>query len=390
MHNIDYIKIFKKRILCNKVYALILVLFLFSVVCTGCVYYDNPDISTSDIVDKIGEKTTAQNSYNAVKPTPNQDVENIHNSTAAPYDPVITFTDPYFENVVRDLLGKSIGDIKVSDVTGIKKLTARVKGIRKINDIVYFTALEELDLYGNKISDVSPIAQLTNLKVLNIGKNYNTLYSSNSAGANGINLNVLSSLPLLEELYAEDNQISDLSFVEGLSQLRILNLSNNKLSDVSQLSYLKNLEKLILLNNRITDLLAVSECLKLTYIDVSNNYYEVIDENTMFYTGYGIKDLTFAEKLINLTYINISMNMVNSLESISGLKNLRTIYADDNFITDISYFKDNSNIQLMSIKNNYIKDFAVVDTMKSLTELFYIGNPIEKSEQVVKFELQNM
>ncbi|MBQ8164791.1 MAG: leucine-rich repeat domain-containing protein [Clostridia bacterium] len=366
-------------------------LFLLLLLSTmpGCTYDDNPDISTSGIVDKIGEKSTAQNSYNAVKPTPNRDVENIQNSTAAPYDPVINFTDPYFESVVRDLLGKSIGDIKVSDVSSIKTLTARVKGIRNINDIVYFTSLEELDLYGNKISDITPIAQLVNLRVLNIGKNYNTLYSSNSSGTNGINLNILSSLPLLEELYAEDNQISDLSFVEGLSQIKILNLSNNNLTDVTALSNLKNLEKLILLNNKITDLVSLTECVKLNYIDVSNNYYEVMDEQTLFYTGYGIKDLSFAEKLANLTYINVSMNMVSSLESLSKLKELRTIYADDNYITDISYFKDNSNIQLLSVKRNYIKDFNVITSMKTLTELFYIGNPIDNKEPVLKFESQN-
>ena len=149
----------------RKIMFLSVMLFLSIILLAGCSFNDNPDISTSAIVDKIGEKSTAQNSYNAVKPTPNKDVENIQNSTAAPYDPVIYFTDPYFESVVRDLLGKSIGDIKVSDVSTIKTLTARVKGIRNINDIVYFSTLEELDLYGNKISDITPIAQLTNLRI---------------------------------------------------------------------------------------------------------------------------------------------------------------------------------------------------------------------------------
>lgn len=372
--------------------SFILIACFACVICLfGCEEAQNPEISTPGFVDKIGDKATPQSSYNAVKPTPNQNVENIQNSTALPYDPVINFTDPYFESVVRDILGKSIGDIVVSDVSGITTLKARVKGIRNINDIVYFTALEELDLYGNKINDISPLAQLQNLKILNIGKNYNTLYSSgSSSGVNGMNMNTLSSLPLLEELYAEDNKIADLNFVEGLTQLKVLNLSNNNLTDVSALKNLSNLQTLILSGNHITELTSIADCIKLSYIDVSNNYFEVMDSTTQFYTGYGIKDLSFVKKMVNLTYINVSMNMVISLNDLVSLKSLRSVYADDNYITDISYLKGNASIQLLSIKRNYIKDFKVVSGMTALTELYYAGNPVTDMTPLKKFETQNL
>lgn len=372
--------------------SLILISCLFCIIfCVGCEEEHDPGISTPGFVDKIGDKATPLNSYSAVKPTPNQNVENIQNSTALPYDPVINFTDPYFENVVRDILGKSIGDIVASDVSGITTLKARVKGIRNISDIVYFTSLEELDLYGNKINDISPLAQLQNLKVLNIGKNYNTLYSSGSAaGINGLNLNMLSSLPLLEELYAEDNKIADLNFVEGLAQLKVLNLSNNNLTEVSALKNLSTLQTLILSGNHITDLTSIAECYSLTYLDISNNYFEVIDTETHFYTGYGIKDLSFCKKMTSLSYINVSMNMVTTLKDLISIKSLRSVYADDNYITDISYLKNNDSIQLLSIKRNYVKDFKAVNDMKALTELYYIGNPIIDSAPLKKFETQNL
>ena len=83
------------------------------------------------------------------------------------------------------------------------------------------------------------------------------------------------------------------------------------------------------------------------------------------------------------------MNMVNSLECVAKLKLLRSIYADDNFITGINYFKGNENIQCISIKRNYVQDFSVVTSMKALTELFYIGNPVSDTGPLKNFELQN-
>ncbi|MBE7065583.1 MAG: leucine-rich repeat domain-containing protein [Ruminococcaceae bacterium] len=374
-----YIK--TKHIWLSKLTMLLLwataLVFIFS----GCVYDKNPSIKTPGFVDEISNSSTPQSSQNIVKPTVNPDL-----STSQPYDPVINFTDPYFESVVRDMIGKSIGDITVSDVSGIKTIKARVKGIRNISDIVYFSSLEELDLYGNKINDITPLGQLFKLRVLNIGKNYNTLYSGNSAG---LNLNVLSSLPLLEELYAEDNQISDITFVEGLMSLRVLDLSNNGLTDVTSLSKITNLETLIVSKNKLTDLSSVAECSKLAYIDASGNYYEVMDDETYFYTGYGIKDLSFTKKLSNLSYINVSMNMVTSLDPLAKLTSLRSLYADDNYITDIGCLKSNPNIQLLSVRRNYIKDFSVVTGMKALTELFYVGNPVADAAPLKNFELQN-
>ena len=101
-------------------FSCVVVLLVFS----GCESRQNPDISTTGIVDKIGDKATPHNNYSDVEPTPVQDPSN----TSVPYDPVINFTDPYFESVIRNMIGKSIGDIVVSDVSGITSLKARVKG----------------------------------------------------------------------------------------------------------------------------------------------------------------------------------------------------------------------------------------------------------------------
>lgn len=74
-----------------------------------------------------------------------------------------------------------------------------------------------LDLSGNKISDLSPLARLTNLK----------------------------------ELYLSYNQISDLSPLAQLTNLNFLFLESNQIGDLSPLSQLTNLQWLFVGGNPI-------------------------------------------------------------------------------------------------------------------------------------------
>jgi internalin A len=55
------------------------------------------------------------------------------------------------------------------------------------------------------------------------------------------------------KLYLEENQISDLSALSGLTNLTYLDLSNNQLSDISALSGLTKLESLYLSGNPVID-----------------------------------------------------------------------------------------------------------------------------------------
>lgn len=69
---------------------------------------------------------------------------------------------------------------------------------------------QELNLGGNQITDLTPLAELTSLSELNVG----------------------------------ENQITDLTPLAGLKNLSWLNLRNNKIADLTQLQGLKNLTSL--------------------------------------------------------------------------------------------------------------------------------------------------
>jgi Leucine-rich repeat (LRR) protein len=92
----------------------------------------------------------------------------------------------------------------------------------------------ELNLSGNEISDLTPLATLTNLRSLDLS----------------------------------DNFITDLSPLAGLTNLgnefaTYVNLSYNQITDVSPLANLTNLQFLTLHNNQITDLTPLGNLIRL-------------------------------------------------------------------------------------------------------------------------------
>ena len=104
------------------------------------------------------------------------------------------------------------------------------------------THLITLDLSGNAVSDVTPLAGLKNLVNLNL---WNTAVSD---------VTPLAGLKELRYLNISNNAVSDITPIAGLKRLNALYLSNNGLSDVEPLANLTHLTVLHLEHNAISDM----------------------------------------------------------------------------------------------------------------------------------------
>lgn len=91
-------------------------------------------------------------------------------------------------------------------------------------------SLSELDLSDRQLSDLTPLATLTQLTRLNLAKNQIS------------DITPLQSLTKLTELNLESNQISDLKPLQPLENLKKLNLRFNRIVDYTPLQYLIRLE----------------------------------------------------------------------------------------------------------------------------------------------------
>ena len=103
-----------------------------------------------------------------------------------------------------------------------------------------------LNLTGNQITDISPLGQLNNLKELKFGNNQ---VVDISALESLENLKVLNfgGTPLPED----GNQVEDISVISNLNNLVTLNFYDNKVSDISPLLNNENINQFIEIDMRM-------------------------------------------------------------------------------------------------------------------------------------------
>lgn len=122
-----------------------------------------------------------------------------------------------------------------------------------------FEKVRVLDLHGNMISDLTPLAVLINLEELWLNKNQ-------------INdLKPLMGLKKLKGLALNNNQIKDLAPLSGLKELEYLTIQNNKITDLAPLAELKGLEVIDLRDNQVTDLTPMAGMLQVKWLSVEGN-----------------------------------------------------------------------------------------------------------------------
>ena len=110
------------------------------------------------------------------------------------------------------------------DAAGLVSLTAKERGIADLGGIEQLTRLEVLDLYGNEIRDLSPLAELRRLRYLDLG--------AKATGSREVS--ALASLKGLRVLLLADNGVTDLSDLAGLDSLQSLDLTGNPLSEAAR------------------------------------------------------------------------------------------------------------------------------------------------------------
>jgi hypothetical protein len=134
-----------------------------------------------------------------------------------------------------------IGDQDVPLTATSLSLTSRrnPSALAEISEISQLIYLEELALAWTGITDISPLAGLTNLKVLNLTGNRGVTDWTPLAG-----------LTKLTTLNLSTNSITDLTPLSGLINLTSLDLDGNDIADLSPLTGMANLTDLWLQNNR--------------------------------------------------------------------------------------------------------------------------------------------
>jgi Leucine-rich repeat (LRR) protein len=264
-----------------------------------------------------------------------------------------------------------------------------------IEPLKYMVNLESLSIYGparntphcspepDNISDLSPIAGLTNLKWLTVRGNQ----------INDISL--LAGLTNLRTLYLEGNQISDISALSSLTKLFHLNLRDNQISDITPLAGLTDLIRLNLEGNQIADISPLAGLTKLIELNLRENqitgdvsgtlagftelYMAWLDGNRISSVSGDIHTLA---GLTELNVLNLARNQITDISGLAGLPNLDSVWLVSNQISDVTPLAGLTSLTMLSLFDNQIRDISGLAGLTNLKELFLHDNPLLTSEQV--------
>ena len=238
---------------------------------------------------------------------------------------------------VLDLSYNMIVDVSpLSGLTNLTQLFLHGNAIADVSPLAGLTNLTQLFLQGNPITDFSPLAGLTNLEQLDFvlvleeegtGEPV-TIPDAHLRSAIAAALGRESDAPItvvamkaLNQLDAQEANISDLTGLEFATNLRYLDLRHNAIADVSPLSGLTNLTVLFLASNSIADVSPLSGLTNLRHLALSYN---------------SITDVSPLSGLTNLTSLALHSNSITDVSPLSGLTNLTQLYLHGNSITNLS------------------------------------------------------
>ena len=243
-----------------------------------------------------------------------------------------------FDNVITEL-------VNIPD-TNLRAKIASAVGKASGNTITTadMANLTELIAQNTDITDLTGLEHATNLTRLDLGTEYvqeeDRFINSNSVS----DLSPLAGLTNLTWLRLRNNSISDISALAGLTNLTYLNLGGNlMISDISALSGLTNLERLWLYATSISDISALAGLTNLTFL-------------VLWFTS--ISDISPLAGLTNLTFLSLS----NNSDVLLAMGFLTDSSLNKNSISDLSPLVANTGLgagDTVEVEGNPLSDASI-------------------------------
>jgi Leucine-rich repeat (LRR) protein len=250
---------------------------------------------------------------------------------------------------LKNLTTLNLGSTKLTDASALGELknltilSLNSTGVTDASALRELKNLTALDLSNSKITGVSPLGGLTNLT---------TLYL---VGLGVTDLSPLRGLKKVTDLNIGFTGVTDVSALRDLQNLITLKLNCTGVSDLSPIGELKNLatldlsgpiqftgpgfvpnSKILVTNSQVTDVSALRELENLKTLNLSNTK---------------VTDVSPLRELKNLTELNLSGTKVADVSSLRDLKNLKTLYIIGTKVTDVSAFRDLKFLNIIGLPN---------------------------------------
>ena len=260
---------------------------------------------------------------------------------------VARIPDPNLRAAIAEALGKSANaQITTEELATLGELDVPNRGIQDLTGLQFAINLRRLMLgnwgTGNQVSDISPLAGLINLRELWLGHNPVS------------DLSPLRGLNNLTRLEIHNTQISDLSPIAGLISLQRLGVSHTNVSDLSPIAGLINIERLDFHDDSISDISPLAQLINLKEFNTWGN---------------PIADISPIAQLSKLEVVNICDGDLPDLTPLTGLTGLKELYLANDRISDISPLARLTGLTRLSLRVNNISDISPI---RGLTQLEWL------------------
>ena len=255
------------------------------------------------------------------------------------------FPDAMFRSFVKEKLDKNKDDIlDAMEIAAVKMIEANKMGIKSLEGVGFFTALETLKCWDNELTglDLSKNTALKNLQCSN-----SKLQSLD-----------LSQNPNLTQLYCGRNPLTTLDLSKN-AKLKVLNCSGfaNRRTKLTELDLSQNtaLESLDCSINELKQL-NVSGCTALKKLSCSSNQLTTLD----------------VSKNVNLTFLNCGSNQLTALD-VSNNPKLEDLSCDYNSLTLLDLSK-NPELEILSCRKNGFTSLDLDANKKIGEKILYLEN----------------
>lgn len=201
-------------------------------------------------------------------------------SLASKYDKLLIGIIPYSQLRYVSLMYTNPSFSFLPLLSSVEKLVLSHTPFTDLSILRGLKSLTEIDLCGTRVSDLSHLKEMTQLKGLTLSYMDNitdispvsTLVNLNSLSFPGVHtsdLSILSGLTKLTWLNFERLDVQDVSVLTNLNALRVLYMSHTCIGDVSIVQHLPRLSILAIKDTRVCDLSPLSTLSELRTLYIS-------------------------------------------------------------------------------------------------------------------------
>ncbi|RYD23181.1 MAG: NACHT domain-containing protein [Verrucomicrobiaceae bacterium] len=166
----------------------------------------------------------------------------------------------------------------------------------------------------------------------------------------------------LSEINLAGTNVTDLSPISKLKDIRRLQLSSTQISDVAPLSKLTKIETLFLAYTKVRELSPLSKLVNLKHLDLE---------------GSDVTDISPLAKLPRLVHLDLSNTEVADISPLKDLRMLTDLVLAETNISDLSVISHLSQLKRLKLINIKIDDFSPIARLTLLENLDLEGTSIK-------------